>query len=243
MNSEDGQLGSAPRTTAVPSQKEVAKWSHPIQAVAFDMDGLLVNTEELYTEVGTTVLLRRGKSFTPELKRSMMGLPGQQAFELMISHEQLTDSVEDLARESELIFNEILPTRLKLLTGVTELLDELENRGLPRCVATSSSKAFADKVLSIVALSDRIDFVITPVDVLAGKPQPDIYLAAAERMGVQVRNMLVLEDSHHGSRAGVASGACTVAVPGPHSEEHDFSGVHYRAQSLVDPGLWQILHG
>jgi beta-phosphoglucomutase-like phosphatase (HAD superfamily) len=56
-------------------------------------------------------------------------------------------------------------------------------------------------------------------------------------MRVAPSNMLVFEDSHHGSTAGVASGACTIAVPGPHSDEHDFSRVHYRANTLADPSI------
>jgi beta-phosphoglucomutase-like phosphatase (HAD superfamily) len=83
--------------------------------------------------------------------------------------------------------------------------------------------------------------VVTAEDVQHGKPSPDIYLQAAERMGVAPYEMLVLEDSHHGSRAGVASGACTIAVPGEHSQDHDFSGVFLRAQSLADPGILRAL--
>ncbi len=72
-------------------------WAHPILAVAFDMDGLLVNTEELYTQVGHTILQRRGKIFTRELKNEMTGLPGPKAWTVMIQREGLTDSIEQLA--------------------------------------------------------------------------------------------------------------------------------------------------
>lgn len=223
--------------------KKVADWAQAIRAVAFDMDGLLVNTEELYTEVGVAILSRRGRKFTAELKSSMMGLPGDRAFALMIEQEQLSDSVEQLAIESEEIFSDLLPKKLEVLPGLMELLRELDERQLPRCVATSSTHRFADRVLEIVSLTDRFDFVVTAEDVDLGKPQPDIYLEAARRMQVSASSMLVLEDSHHGTRAGIAAGACTVAVPGDHSQHQDFSGVHYRAHTLADTGIRHILGG
>lgn len=220
---------------------QVEPWAHPIQAVAFDMDGLLVNTEELYTQVGMTLLQRRGKVFTRELKNAMTGLPGPKAFAVMIEREQLTDSIEQLAAESYEIFGSILPTQLRLLPGVLELLTSLEAKQRPKCVATSSTPSFSQRVLTQVGIYDRFDFVITASDVTHGKPFPDIYLAAASRMGVAPTQMMVLEDSHHGCKAGVDSGACTIAVPGPHSEDHDFTGAHYRAQTLRDNGISQLL--
>lgn len=216
-------------------------WAHCIDAVAFDLDGLLVNTEELYSEVGHELLNRRGRQFTRALKNAMTGLPGPRAFAMMIEHEQLTDTADCLAAESAEIFARILPARVRALSGVVELLDFLDSVKIPRCVATSSSRRFALEVLQLVGISQRLDFVVTAEDVAQGKPAPDIYLLAALRMQVAAVNMMVLEDSHHGSRAGVAAGACTIAVPGPHSDDHDFSGVHYRAQSLSDPQILRIL--
>lgn len=218
-------------------QKSSVNWAHAIGAVAFDMDGLMVNTEDLYTEVSEVILERRGRKFTPDLKRSMMGLPGNKAFALMIERESLQDTVEVLAAETEEIFEALLPRKLQVLPGLLELLAELDHRRLPRCVATSSTRQFAAKVLRTAKLSEHIDFVITAEDVVNGKPAPDIYLAAAERMCVSAPCMLVLEDSQHGTSAGVASGACTVAVPGHHSADHDFSGAHFVASTLLDPKI------
>lgn len=216
-------------------------WAHPIRAVAFDMDGLLVNTEELYTQVGSILLQRRGRQFSQELKDAMTGLPGPQAFQIMIDREGLaSDTIEALTVESRNLFEEILPKRLALLDGVQGLLESLDRRALPKCVATSSSSNFARSVLKQVAIADRFDFVITVDDVSRGKPHPDIYLAAARRMNVPPEQMMVLEDSHNGARAGVTSGACTIAVPGPHSVDHDFTGTAFRATPLRDPVIFEM---
>jgi len=228
-------------TTRKHPSSVLSQWRHPLRGVAFDMDGLLVNTEELYTQVGSSILQRRGKKFSKELKNAMTGLPGPQAFALMIEWESLTDAIETLELESRALFAEILPTQLRLLDGVESLLGRLDRLKMPRCIATSSSPEFARKVLSQVQIIDRFDFIITSHDVERGKPNPDIYWAAAERMRLRPEQMIVLEDSHHGCRAGVQSGACTIAVPGPHSQDHDFTGVHLRAESLKDPAIERLL--
>lgn len=92
-----------------------------------------------------------------------------------------------------------------------------------------------------VGVFERFAFIITAEEVARGKPYPDIYLGAAARMGVPPECMLVLEDSQHGTRAAVAAGACTIAVPGDHSRDHDFSGVYRVANTLTDPLIRQLL--
>ncbi len=225
----------------IPQAEPSTDWPHRILAVAFDMDGLLINSEELYFEVFDELLERRGKRYTHELRRSMMGLPSPQAFEALIRDAGLSESATSLEEECDEIFSGVLPDRLALMPGVVRLLDLIESRGLPHCVATSSRRSFAVDSLSAVNVIDRFDFIITAEEVERGKPYPDIYLAAAKRMGVDACNMLVLEDSQHGTRAGLAAGACTIAVPGNHSLDHDFSGVHLIANTLADPRIAHVV--
>jgi beta-phosphoglucomutase-like phosphatase (HAD superfamily) len=82
-----------------------------------------------------------------------------------------------------------------------------------------------------------LQFIVTAEDVPRGKPFPDIYHAAASGMEVAAEKMLALEDSGHGCRAAVTSGACTIAVPGAHSDDHSFDGAFYVANTLLDPQL------
>ena len=205
------------------------------------MDGLLINSEELYFDVFDELLQRRGKRYTHQLRRSMMGLPSPQAFRVLIRDAGLTDEVAELEEECDEIFSGVLPDRLATMPGVTELLDLIELRGLPHCVVTSSRRSFAVDSLSAVGVIERFDFIITAEEVQHGKPHPDIYLAAAARMKVEPSRMLVLEDSQHGTRAGLAAGACTIAVPGDHSRDHDFSGVYRIANTLADPVIRDLL--
>lgn len=209
-------------------------------AVAFDMDGTMFNTEDLYDEVGELLLQRRGHEFDRQLKLEMMGLPGPIAFQIMIDRHGLNDSVETLQSECREIFQGLLPGRIATMPGLLELLDQLEVRGVPKCVATSSHRQFAETALGMFDLMPRFQFILTADDVPQGKPHPDIYLEAARRMGVSPAQMLVLEDSETGSRAAAAAGAWTVAVPTEHSQHVDFAHAQRVVASLEDPWIQSL---
>jgi len=212
-----------------------------LRAVAFDLDGLLVNTEELYQDVGAELLRRRGKVFGEDLLDAMMGRPERVSLATMIEWHSLDDTIETLAAETREIFATLLETRLRPMPGAFELVDSLVARGIPRGVATSSGPDFAHDVLGRVGLLDRFAFVLTSADVSNGKPHPEIYRTAAGRLAVSPEEMLVLEDSQAGCRAAVAAGAVAVAVPGGHSRRHDFSGARFIADTLADRRIHDLL--
>ncbi|MGD9721341.1 MAG: HAD family hydrolase [Pirellulales bacterium] len=207
------------------------------KAVVFDLDGLMFNTEDLYQDVGAQILRRRGKNFDDELLDAMMGCPAAVALQRMIDWHQLDATVAQLAAETDELFHQVLDERLAVMPGLWELLALLESAALPKAIATSSGPHFVANVLGRFELAPRFEFVLTSADVTHGKPHPEIYLAAANRFGIQPAEMLVLEDSQNGCRAAVAAGAQVVAVPGGHSLRHDFAGAVLVAQSLADPRL------
>jgi HAD superfamily hydrolase (TIGR01509 family) len=223
-----------------PNFSKAGREARPAAAV-FDLDGLLFNTEELYQQVGSELLRRRGHEFGVELLNAMMGRPGRVALQMMIDYHGLRDTVETLAEESAEIFPAILDQRLALMPGVAELLDALEKAGLPKAVATSSGRWFTTDVLGRFQLEPRFAFVLTAEDVVEGKPHPEIYLKAAARFAVKPAEMVVFEDSQNGCRAAVAAGAIAVAVPGGHSRMHDFSGATLVADTLADRRVYELL--
>ena len=215
--------------------------SHPLRAVVFDLDGLMFNTEDLYQYVGGEVLRRRGKMFDAELLDMIMGRPGPVALQMMIDYHALEATVEQLAAESDTVFDEILDDRLALMPGLEMLLAALEAADLPKAIATSSGRRFVERVLGKFALQPRFEFILTSEDISHGKPHPEIYLLAAGRLELPPGEVLVLEDSANGCRAAVAAGMYTVAVPGGHSRTHQFPGAQFVASTLADPQLFQVL--
>ena len=210
-------------------------------AVAFDLDGLMFNTETLYEGVGAELLRRRNQLMSQELLNQMMGRPSIVALQLMIDWYQFDETVAGLQAETDEIFEEILPTQLRPMPGLLPLLASLEAAGVAKSIATSSRRNFVDQVLQLSDLAGRFDFILSSEDVRQGKPHPEIYLTAATRFGIEVQNMAVLEDSENGARAAVASGALAIAVPGQHSRHHNFSGVQLVADTLADERVYATI--
>ncbi len=207
----------------------------------FDLDGLMFNTEELYQEVGTELLRRRGHIFTQDLLDRMMGRPSHVALQIMIDTHTLKATVEELLAETDEIFPGILRERLAPMPGLVELLAALERHSIPKGIATSSRRAFVEHVLGVFAFQPRFSPILTSEDITHGKPHPEIYLKAAQRLNIAPGEMVVLEDSENGCRAAVAAGTIAVAVPGAHSRRHDFSGAAFVADSLRDQRIYQLL--
>jgi HAD superfamily hydrolase (TIGR01509 family) len=211
------------------------------RAVVFDLDGLMFNTEELYQEVGSELLRRRGYVFTQELLDQMMGRPSHIALQMMIDTHTLQATVEELLAETDEIFPGILRERLAPMPGLVELLNALEQRKIPKGIATSSRRSFVERVLGQFNYEPRFSPILTSEDITHGKPDPEIYLLAAKRLGIAPAEMLVLEDSQNGCGAAATAGAITVAVPGAHSRRHDFSGAALIADTLRDERIYRLL--
>ncbi|MDA0658454.1 MAG: HAD family phosphatase [Planctomycetota bacterium] len=208
-----------------------------IRAVAFDLDGLMFNTEDIYREVCAQLTGRRGYPMEQGVLDRMMGHPAPQAFQILIDWYKLSDSIADLRDETEEIFLGLLPQQLRPMQGLLCLLAAIDAAGIPRGIATSSRRVLVDAILSGYEMRQGMQFIFTAEDVQRGKPNPDIYLKAATAFQVEPHEMLVLEDSGTGCRAAVAAGAYVIAVPSEHSRHHDFPGVAFQADSLADPRI------
>jgi HAD superfamily hydrolase (TIGR01509 family) len=213
----------------------------PIQAVTFDLDGLMFNTEMLYERVMRQLLEKRSKPFEQSLLDQMMGRPGFIALQILRDWHGLEETVEDIYADSDSIFLDLLDRELAPMPGLIELLDALETNRIPKAIATSSRAPVVNRMLDHFGWRERFNFILTSADVLHGKPNPEIYLKSAEKHGIEPAAMLVLEDSHNGCLAAIDAGAHAVAVPGDHSRRHDFTGAQFVADTLADPKLYELL--
>lgn len=212
-----------------------------VRGVALDMDGLIFDTEPLYHRAADLLLMQRGRRYEDELRRRMMGQPGPQAIRLLIAHYGLDEPWQAVLAEAQGIFAELVKQEIRTLPGLPALLQRFDSLGLPYGVATSSSRSLAEDLLRRGGQYDSLRFLLSGDDVTHGKPHPEIYLAAAAALGIPPAAMLVFEDSGNGCASAVAAGAITIAVPGPHSIHHDFSGAALVADSLQDPRLFELL--
>ncbi len=208
-------------------------------AVAFDLDGVLIDTEPVFTEAVKRFLLPRGLPFDADFMHTMMGTPAAQSLPRFREHFRLSEPLEQIGREcGELFFQALGENTGPLMPGVRELLDALARRAVPACIATSSGVDFLRRVFGPHGLLDRFAFVLTCEDVRRGKPFPDVYDLAAERFRVPPADMLVFEDSPNGLRAAKAAGATCIVVP------HSLTPRHLLDEAdLIVPGLHaQELH-
>jgi HAD superfamily hydrolase (TIGR01509 family) len=215
----------------------------PVRAVCFDLDGLMFNTEHVFFVAGGELLRRRGHDMTVEVMNVLIGRRPHESFQALVRHLNLPDTPEALLAESKEIYEALLHEQLAPMPGLFELLDRIDARGLPKGVATSSPRHYLERVLGRFELLPRFPLTLTSEDVTQGKPHPEIYLKAAAAFGVQPSEMLVLEDSHAGTRAAVSAGAHVVSVPHEFTAGHDFAGAAHIAGSLRDPYLQQVLAG
>ncbi|MFZ9089189.1 MAG: HAD family hydrolase [Planctomycetaceae bacterium] len=212
-----------------------------IRAVVFDLDGTMLNTEDIFEDAGQVLMERRGLTMTNEIRREMLGRRPAEAFAALKRLTGITDDTDALMRETKEIFRNLAVDRITVLPGVRSLLELTEALELPRAVATSSPEQYMRWLMELVDLYRHFQFVLTAENVQQGKPHPEIYLLAAERLGIAAAEMLVLEDSETGVRAAASAGAQVVAVPNRHTEYGDFSEAILRVESLEDERIAELL--
>jgi beta-phosphoglucomutase-like phosphatase (HAD superfamily) len=182
-------------------------------AVVFDMDGLLFDTETLYQDAILLAAAEGGYDIAGEVFRSTIGVPWAQSRTLLLSHFGEAFPVDDFQAAWVHHFWVIAGTCLALKPGVLELLDALEQLRLPRAIATSSSRRTVERHLTAHELMGRFDVIVAHGEYERGKPAPDPFLKAAERLGVDPHLCLALEDSHYGIRSASSAGMMTIMVP------------------------------
>jgi beta-phosphoglucomutase-like phosphatase (HAD superfamily) len=182
-------------------------------AVVFDMDGLLFDTETLYQEALLLAAAERGHEVAPDFFTQTVGLPWAQCRALLLSHFGETFAIDEFQEAWGRHFWVIAETRLLSKVGALELLDTLDQYRLPRAIATSSSRRTVERHLTAHNLMERFDAIVGHGDYERGKPAPDPFLKAAERLGVEPHLCLALEDSHNGVRSASSAGMMTIMVP------------------------------
>jgi len=185
----------------------------PVAAVVFDMDGVLFDTETQYEKAALAAAHEVGIDMTSAFFRSTVGSPWPVVRSLILQEYGTNFDVERLSEISRRIFHELIAAQEILKPGVLELLDLLDEFGLPRAVATSSARPTVDRHLERHGLVGRFAGIAAHGDYERHKPHPDPFLKAAELMGVRPEHCLALEDSHHGVRSASSAGMMTIMVP------------------------------
>ena len=205
------------------------------KAVIFDLDGLLIDSETLVFAAMRTVAPRFGQEMTPEIFRTLVGLPRAANDKMLLEHYGAEFPVDAFTAAVSKHLNGEEEIVAVLKTGVAEILDALDAAHLPRALCTSSGRGWVDRHFAAYDLSRRFDAIIARGDYVNGKPSPEPYLKAATALGADPLECLALEDSHNGVRAAHAAGMMVIMIPDmlEANEEMRAKTIHI-AQSLHD---------
>jgi HAD superfamily hydrolase (TIGR01509 family) len=202
-------------------------------AVVFDNDGLLLDTESVWTRAEQDLFARRGTEFTPADKRVLVGTSAAIAGGVLEQRLGEPGRAAELIEELNVLVVAELEHGVEAMIGARELLASLRRRGTPIGLVSNSPLAFVRRSLELVGFEDRFDVVLSAHEVAAPKPAPDPYLEACRRLGVEPGPAVVaLEDSPTGVAAARAAGLTVIGVPSIAGVALDEA--HHLADSLLD---------
>ncbi len=196
------------------------------QAVIFDMDGLLVDSERIWHIAEDEVFSSRGLVYTDELRASIIGMRMDEFMAKLSEHFGMQEPLEELTAEVNANMLRLIPSMVRPQPGAPEMIDFVQARAWPLAIASSSPLAIIEATLQSQGWDEVFRLRCSADDVPHGKPAPDVYLEAARLLGVTPEHCLALEDSANGARAATAAGMTCYAVPDrSHSQATDLESV------------------
>jgi HAD superfamily hydrolase (TIGR01509 family) len=204
------------------------------QAVIFDMDGVITDSEPLYGEAVNVVLADQGLFLTDEDHRQIMGSSIDYTWKWVMERFGLDGGIEQWKAPYDLAVADLLGTKSTPVPGLYGLLDGLESRGVKLGLATSSLTHWAEVVLAKLGVAERFP-VIAACDMVAeAKPAPDLYLLAAQKLGAEPHRCLAIEDTPRGISSAKSAGLSVVGVRTESTAHMDISEADFIIQSLEE---------
>jgi HAD superfamily hydrolase (TIGR01509 family) len=185
-----------------------------IDAVVFDLDGVLIASEEVWDGVREAYVRERGGRYDAEVQRAMMGMSSSEWSRYLHETAGVPDEPEAINDEVVRRMLDAYRGRLPLIDGAAGAVARLAAR-YPLAVASSSNRPLIDAVLDTAGLAGFFTATVSSEEVARGKPAPDVYLEAARRLGVAAARCAAIEDSHGGIRSAKAAGMRVIAIPNP----------------------------
>lgn len=190
-----------------------------IEAIIFDMDGVLVDSEPFHVEIEKRQFKQNHLNITDEEHLSYMGVASDVMWKKITEQHSLNKPVEELIEqfraESIRFFSEL--EEIPVMPGLIELLEMLKGKNYPMAVASSSFPEIIELILKKTELRDYFRVVVSSQEAGKSKPEPDVFLLAAKKLGVPPTNCIVIEDSFNGIAAAHAANMHCVAYQGPGS--------------------------
>lgn len=185
-----------------------------IDAVVFDLDGVLLQSEEVWDAVREGYVRERGGRYDEAIQRAMMGMSAPEWSRLLAEEAGVDASPEQINADVVERMLGAYARELPLVPGAVDVVGRLAAR-FPLALASSSNRAIFEEALRLAGLADAFQATVSSEEVPQGKPAPDVYLEAARRLGVAPEKCAAVEDSHSGIRSAHAAGMRVIAIPNP----------------------------
>ena len=207
-----------------------------IDAVAFDLDGVLIDSEQVWDEVRREYVPEHGGRWREDATRAMMGMSSLEWSRYLAEELGVDESPERISEEVAARVAAIYRERLPLLPGAREAVERVAARWR-LALATSSNREVIELVLEVAGLGPYFEATVSSEEVGRGKPAPDVYLEAARRLSVEPERCIAIEDSHNGIRSAAAAGMRVIAIPNEHFPPDEES---LALAAVVLPSLEQL---
>jgi HAD superfamily hydrolase (TIGR01509 family) len=191
-----------------------------VEAVVFDLDGVIVDSEQVWDEVREAYVRETGGTYTDRSARDMMGMSSPEWSVYMAEELGVPGTAEEINAAIVARMLERYGEAPPLIPGAVEAVRRIA-AWVPLAIASSSNRELIDVVLRVSGLAADFAATVSSEEVARGKPSPDVYLEAARRLGVDSNRCGAVEDSHNGIRSAKAAGMRVVAVPNPHYPPDD----------------------
>jgi HAD superfamily hydrolase (TIGR01509 family) len=185
-----------------------------IRAVVFDLDGVILQTEEVWDEVRGRYAAERGGRYDEEAQRAMMGMSAPEWSRFLRDELSVPGTPEEISADIVRLMEARYREQLPLIPGARDAVERLAGRW-PLGLASSSNRPLIDAALALSGLDRFFAATVSSEEVASGKPAPDVYLEAARRLAVEPEHCAAVEDSHSGIRSAKAAAMRVIAIPNP----------------------------
>jgi beta-phosphoglucomutase len=209
-------------------------------AVVFDMDGVLIDSGAHHRDAWRLLLADLGVTPVPEFWRLTIGRPAEEAVTLLLGRPVAVDEAVRLARRKREHYTRLAARGMLPIAGAPAFVASLARQGVPRAVATSASRHDVDQLLVEVGVRGHFEVIVTAEDVRRGKPDPEVYVRAAQGLGLSPADCVVFEDAVVGIRAARDAGMRVIGVTTAHTDRELRAAGAERAIANFEALSWPV---